>query len=165
MKKCPTLLPPVAQVQQALICVAAHDPRILPAEGGFVQNSKTVSRVLKMILTKYRQLATRPSTMHTFRRRTTPSNFEKFAAIVDRIDAASWDRPQPRSSCIELTREGSSLLPDLTDDAAMDVELEMLENGQMAVTSVPAGMQEEDDVDAELLAIEKHHGIHPPRHL
>ena len=166
----PTLMPPRVGLRTALMHVHAEAGRVLPA-GDLFKKAETVALLLKTVVSRFRELATCPDRRAAMYRSASLAQRESMHKIVGRVASPGWNDWRLISSRTPISR---SLSPSTSgsrshcsgvearrfdDDASLEAELESLEEGE-AWTSTQNAF-DEDELEAELLALEDEAGVHP----
>ena len=149
VEKDPTLLPPVAMLRGALWMVHNDVGGVLP-DGDPNSQAKAIAMCLKMIVGKFRELATNADRMRTLSRKGTLAHREMVQKVVSRVvQEQTSSTPNARGGRVPSLASSSYCsrvdADWFDDDADFEAELAMLEEGE----------------DADLKEYEKESGIHP----
>ena len=159
----PTLLPPVAALRSALLYSQLEAGRILP-DGNPDQQARIIAQLLKLVVSRYRELATNEHRRKSMWKFATVAQKERISNVVRRVvvEQKSWttiSRSLSRSSQASSSHCSGVDARRFDDDAGLEAELASLEEDDACKTSLE--LFNEDELDAEITELEAESGIHP----
>ena len=163
MEMDPTLMPPKASLQGALL-LAQHEVGGVLAAGDVNAQAKTVVMVLKVIVSRFRELKTNAERRNRLLKCATVAHREMIHNVVSRIvvEQVGWtpDSRHLSTSSSASSSHGSRVdASRFDDDSALEAELASLEEEEAWPSTQNAF--HEDELEVELLALENDSGVHP----
>ena len=159
-----TLLPPKASLRGALL-LAQHEVGGVLGPGHVNAQSKAVMALLKLIVSRFRELATNAERRKALLRTATVAHREMIHELVRRVVVEQCGGASPHSRALSTSSAASSApvisfdARRLADDSMLEAELALLEEDVAWPTSKE--VLQEDELDAELTALEQESGIPP----
>ena len=159
----PTLMPPKASLQGALL-LAQHEVGGVIAAGDVNVQAKMVVTLLKLIVSRFRELKTNAERRKALLKCATVAHREMIHKVVSRIvvEQVGWtpDSRHLSTSSSASSSHGSRVdASRFDDDSALEAELASLEEDLAWPTC--REVVHEDALDAEIAELEKESGIPP----
>ena len=160
----PTLLPPKASLRGALMFVHDEVGGVLP-DGDMNLQAQTVVELLKLIVGRYRELATNGDRRKAMLKGASVAMKENIQKVVSRVvtEQTSWTPNSRRLSTSSVSSSSHTSMGDarlFDDDAELEAELAIL--GEDVSWPTSQEVLREDEWDAEITELEKEEfGIHP----
>ena len=145
--------------------LAQHEVGGVLAAGEVNVQAKTVVMVLKVIVSRFRELKTNAERRNRLLKCATVAHREMIHDVVRRVVVEQCGGASPHSRALSTSSAASSApvisfdARRFADDAMLEAELAWLEEDVGRPTSKE--VLQEDELDAELTALEQESGIHP----